>query len=518
MDNYNKFNENLREKKINENISEYEEYYLLKKNSIYKISIEKLKDEIIIKCKNYEIKLNNSNLSQITKSILKTIDEAYELIINAFEKNKIIIKDIIMNKTIKLFFKIYIFNQEKDIELVLLYNKENKFIIANKFNSNYTKLKDEINNLKEEIKILKKEIEIMKRNSNIKNKNMIGVSNSFSNNISPLNVSPKDIQYKTDLTKDSFSEYDYDNVFSVFKSINDIIYLIYTNKNKSIIINDIINNKIEKEIKYAHNKYITNFRYYLDSINERDLILSISAEDNNLKLWNMNYECLLNIRNINKMGYLISSSFFKYNSSIYLITSNCNWITKPDFMKVFDLKGNKIKDIKNFNDNILFIDIYYDIELSTNYILTGNRGYVQSYDYNSNNIYHKYEDNDNTNDIQSHCSLIINDREEIIKLIESCYDGNIRIWNFHSGELINKIKINNWIYGICLWNNTNLFVGCIDKTIKLIELRRGIITKSLEGHNNRVLAVNKISHPKYGECLLSKGWKDDQIKLWVNKN
>ena len=44
MDNLiNKFNENLKERKIKEIISEYEEYFLLKKNNIYKITIEKLK-------------------------------------------------------------------------------------------------------------------------------------------------------------------------------------------------------------------------------------------------------------------------------------------------------------------------------------------------------------------------------------------------------------------------------------------------------------------------------------------
>ena len=103
-------------------------------------------------------------MSQLTKSILKNIDQTYELIINAFERNKIIIKDIIINKTIILFFKIYLFNQERDIELILLYNNENKAIMNNKSNnSNYIKLKDKINNLKEEIKNLKKEIEIIKK-------------------------------------------------------------------------------------------------------------------------------------------------------------------------------------------------------------------------------------------------------------------------------------------------------------------------------------------------------------------
>ena len=87
----------------------------------------------------------------------------------------------------------------------------------------------------------------------LKNKDIIGISNSFNNKNYSKNYTAKDIQYKADIKKEAFSEYDYDNVFTVFESINDILYLIYTNKNISIIAYDIINNKIEKEIKYAHN-------------------------------------------------------------------------------------------------------------------------------------------------------------------------------------------------------------------------------------------------------------------------
>ena len=293
MDNC-RFNDNLKEKKLNENLFEYEEYYLLKKNNIYKITIEKIKNGIIIRNKNYEIKLDNNNLLQLTKSLLNTIDEAYNLIINAFEKNKIIIKDIVISKYIKLFFKTYIYNQENDIEFLLLYNRDNKYWISNKTNDNYNQLKEDIINLKEEIKMIKKEIEIIKNKNYLKNKEIGGFPSSSTNKDSFQSSSPKDLQYKKDLTKDSFSEYDYDNTFTVFKSINNILYLIYTNKNKSILFHDIIDNRILKEIKNAHNKYITNFKYYLDKINERDLILSISADDNNLKLWNINYECLLN--------------------------------------------------------------------------------------------------------------------------------------------------------------------------------------------------------------------------------
>ena len=108
--------------------------------------------------------------------------------------------------------------------------------------------------------------------------------------------------------------------------------------------------------------------------------------------------------------------------------------------------------------------------------------------------------------------------EDIIKLIESCYDGNIRIWDFHKGNLLNKINISNeWLRGICLWNKNYLFVGCDDKTIKLIDLNKNIIIKDLIKANRDMLTVKKICHYKYGECLVSQGWKDEQIKLWMIK-
>jgi len=38
-----------------------------------------------------------------------------------------------------------------------------------------------------------------------------------------------------------------------------------------------------KEIKNYHNEYINNFRHYLDKINKRDLIISISPDDSNIR-------------------------------------------------------------------------------------------------------------------------------------------------------------------------------------------------------------------------------------------
>ena len=138
---------------IFKNIFDYEEYYLIKEKVGYKFIIGKRSNDIIIKCKNYELTLNNNDLSALTKSIINTIDNAFLFIINIFEENKVIIKDIIINKTITILINIYIDNKPKDIEIILLYNKSNKDLIIN---DNFNKLKEDINYLNNEINILKK--------------------------------------------------------------------------------------------------------------------------------------------------------------------------------------------------------------------------------------------------------------------------------------------------------------------------------------------------------------------------
>ena len=101
---------NLNEYNIFENLFDYEEYYLIKEKIGYKFIIGKRANNIIIKCKNYELTLNNNDLSLLTKSILNTIDDAFLFIINIFEENKVIIKDIVFNKSIILLLNIYIYN------------------------------------------------------------------------------------------------------------------------------------------------------------------------------------------------------------------------------------------------------------------------------------------------------------------------------------------------------------------------------------------------------------------------
>ena len=506
-----KDDDNMNENKFIENLIEYEEFYLLNDNKIYKFLIEKRKKEITIKCKNYEIKFNDNNLSILTKSSLKKLDEAYDFFINLFEQNRVTIKNIINNKTIRLLFQISSYNRKRDLEIILIYNKDNKYMIFNELNENYTNLKNNVNYLKNQINIIKKELD------NLKTSNNISISKTFETQVTRVveyNSDPDDIEFLTDITTDSYADFSFDNSFTVFKSINDILCLIYSNKNKSIICYDVVNSIKINEIKNAHATLITNFRHYFDQIKRMDLLLSISTMDNNIKLWNVkNFECFADIKNPNSDYWIFSTCFLSDNNETCIVTSNGN-LGVCEYIEVFDIHGNKIKEINESNDDTYFIDTYKDNKTDKNYIITGNKGFVKSFAYNKNRIYNIYDDNDN----KPHHSVIINNKDVFTKLIESSVDGNIRIWNFHSGELLNRIRAgNNYLNGICLWNNDYLFVACNDKVIKLIDLKRGIVLKDLIAHSDRVSTVKKVFHPHYGECLISQGKYNDQIKIWTHK-
>ena len=463
---------------------EYREYYIVLNNTIYKIIIGKKENEIVIQCKNYIISFRQNELFLLTKMKLESLDKTYEFINSIFEENKFIIKNIIKNKEMKIILKL---GGEKEVEIILLYNQKNGDFIIN-----------EINRLKTENKKLRNDINTLK-----------GYHNNGSN--------PKAIKLLQNVNCTSFAELDIDNTFTAFKSINDILYLIYSTKNRSIICHDLGNQKIIKELKNCHNKYISNLRHYLDRINNQDFVMSVSSENNNLKVWNVNnWVCIVNIDNVNQNGYLYAACFLNDNDTNYIITSNANRKGDSENIKVFDFNGNNLKEIKGSNRSTLFIDTYFDDILRKNYILTGNLNYVKSFDYNKNELYHKYFEKDNK---KCHGSIIIKTNEDIIKLIESCSDGYIRIWNFHSAILYNKIKVSDDIlYGMCLWNNNCLFVGSDDKNIKLVDLNNGICIKSLPGHNKPVLTIKKLIHPQYGEWLISQGLQDDKIKIWHNSS
>ena len=145
----------------------------------------------------------------------------------------------------------------------------------------------------------------------IKNKN---INNDF-------NSDPINIEFSKDLIYDSYTNERLDNTFIIFKSIDNIFYLIYTNLDNFIFIYDLIDNKKMIEIKNSNYwSYITNLRYYFYYIKKRNLLYISISYDNSLKLWNINnWECLIKISYINKVGYLYSACFLYENVLLQVI-------------------------------------------------------------------------------------------------------------------------------------------------------------------------------------------------------
>ena len=123
------------------------------------------------------------------------------------------------------------------------------------------------------------------------------------------------------------------------------------------------------------------------------MIISLTNKDNNAKLWNLNnWEYILKLENIYNNDDLFSACLLKELNKYYIITSNLNFQGESQNMKIFDLNGQQIKEINNSNDKIFIIDSNYVKNTFKNYIMAGSKNYVKSYDFNKNELYHKYDE------------------------------------------------------------------------------------------------------------------------------
>lgn len=325
------------------------------------------------------------------------------------------------------------------------------------------------------------------------------------------------VKFLFDISTNAFSIYDIDNSFLIFKSLKDITYLLYPTKN-SIIIYNLNKQQVQSELKNSNEDLICCLRHCTYS--NKDIIMTVSY-NNKIKLWDIfSWENILTLNNINIKNNLYSACFLNYNNQAYIVSSNGSFDIdieeKVEKIKIFDFKGTKIKEINDSESNTFLIDTYYDKNKSKCYIITGNLNYIISYDYENNSLYHKYV---NGSSYGQHVSFIVYEKESLTIIIDSCNnDKFIRIWDFHTGFILNKINtFEEGIFGTSLFDESYLFIGCMSGVIKCINLKTGVIIHNLMGHENRVNSVKTLFHPIYGNCLISQGWLSDSIKLWAIK-
>ena len=333
------------------------------------------------------------------------------------------------------------------------------------------------------------------------------------------NSYPSTLSFSKDLIEDiGFTE-----KFIVFKSINELFTLVYINKDNSIISYDLNNFKKLSEIKTNFYYNITDLQYTFDIKNKRDLIM-ITSYNNEIQIWDINkLECLTKIEINNKDGCHILSCFVNYNNDIKIIISK-RYGSKYPFM-IYDIEGNKIKEVNNSYDYISNMYSYYNNKLNKNYIIVTNN-YIESFDLNESKEYHEYENEIKKVMENKVNNIIIDDNEEIIKII-GLTKSNIQIWNFNTGDKLINIdfglaepsRINN----ISHWNSDLYLISIYDRKenntiINLVNLKDGKIIKNLmKCENENLISINKMKHDSLGDVILVSTYNNKLKLLLPNK-
>ena len=221
-------------------------------------------------------------------------------------------------------------------------------------------------------------------------------------------------------------------------------------------------------------------------------------------------QCLLNLFDIYNIGNIFSSCFFNYNNINYILTSN----GQLDNIKMLSLSGKIYQSIQNtLSSSCFFVNHFYDQKQLKYYIIMGHMNFVTSYDFDEKQLYKQYKDDGNG----WHAYVKVFHDGDIIKLLDSCWeDDYLRIWDFHSGILLNKIKTEGkHIKCIFIFNNNYIFVGCANHSIKLIDTRINKVISNLVVDTEWVTNVKKIFLPNYGTCVFSQGsGEKETIKMW----
>ena len=352
-------------------------------------------------------------------------------------------------------------------------------------------------------------------------KNEIDMSNTKNNIINNNKTaafqskSPINLKVSKTLTNSSYIEYTMDNAFDAFTTLSGNVLLVYATKFKSIECFDIVKQKFIKTLLNAHTSLILIIKYYCPKFMKKEIILSSSnAPDYCVKIWDIkNWTCILNFNKIYDKGNMLAVclQFDEFQKESYIFTSN-------DFgpIKIWGFNGKFIKNInKSENNETYFLDTYYDDLLLKYFLICGDMKCCKSYELNTHQLFRTYLDNISC---AEHTSAFINKNGNTVELVECEFYGYIRIWNFRSGDLIKKIEVCKRIplVSMCLWNKNYLLASCVDYTNKLIDFKNYAFIKSFNGHNNEVSTIKKIMHPTYGECLISQGLANEQIKMWIN--
>ena len=273
-------------------------------------------------------------------------------------------------------------------------------------------------------------------------------------------------------------------------------YLISANKdNYNLDIYDLNNGNLVKSIK-GHTKRIDHIRHFCN--NNKSYFIS-SDMNFNVIIWDEKFNILNKIETRNKGEIDDSYLLFHKNEKDYVIIIPSTEIN--EYTKIYDNKGNFIKNIYNTNNNVTFHLNIWNYN-NNHYLIEGSFGKISIINLFKDELYHEFTYNPRS----LHFNGILYKKNYYITHANTEENGYIIIYDLINKNIYKLIEDQYYeIEGLCLWNNKYLLVyadGIIHRNVKIYNLETSKEEKRIIDGNIKILEAEKIKLNNYGESIV----------------
>ena len=320
-------------------------------------------------------------------------------------------------------------------------------------------------------------------------------------------TNPDTLKLHKEICQNCYRNYTPGAVCVFTNSLNQLL-LAYSNTTNLIEIYDLVNFSVVTSLA-GHTSQIYGIKSFYDQKTSNDYLVS-TAYDKTIKIWSAKscFVCLQTVNNAHTSYYLYSVLVFHDELSDMNSIISC---APNELMKVWDLNLNFIRSFGITNDYVYYTNLWYCIKTKQNYIITAGNVDFKIFEFTSGKTFKTFKTETNTWTM----SGIVQYYDMVPHLIGADGLGWLRIWNIESGVVIKSISASGSnIRGISLWNENYVCASSSDKSIKIYDLKNGIVSTSLHGHKDVVSYCGKVLHPLLGEILISAG-VDAKLIIWA---
>ena len=318
-------------------------------------------------------------------------------------------------------------------------------------------------------------------------------------------INPKNFIFKKTITFELSNQYCYNYRACLFSSKkDDNIYAAYGTLKYDLECYDILNDKKFTVIKKLYNSAFHSCRHFYDDKNNTDLILTCFSKDNKIKVINFQRQGSKVILNLgpSHREILIRTSYF-LNGKIIIPLSDEN---NNGLIQIYNLET---KQKINFSENlglIFCINNYFHKKANLNYTLICNKKGIFIYLIETFCFFKAFfGDIDDLGYVEAY----ILEKNENLILIGVCLNtntfDNLYIWNFENGDLIKKVKSEEIITDINIWDDNYIFISLFndDYLFSLIDINDCSVVKEFNNFNNQKGSGIKILRDKMkGDYLI----------------